>query len=248
MNSKIEIVNKEYKWKKFHGFSLLFSPKEGNFDGNLLSNKVANASPFHKTLHQVFKDFSSQDSVLSHTNKFLKLDFASWHITVWDGINGGNFDLLQNNDTHYFSRFMQSLEYSDVHHDIRDLIEKSIRWMNSSGQIRFAFRKLYNFENRVLVISLKPADLHSLDSLHKIKLIRRNLNKYFEENFGLPTGKRYLPHISLGYFVEEQSGKDFAFKHNELNTILEESLKGKTIDIDSVGLFGFSDMITFFKY
>jgi len=248
MNSKIELLNKEYKWKKFQGFSLLFCPKEDHFDGNLLSNKVSNANPFHQSLQKIITDFSSRNPILNDNSKFLKLDSFSWHTTIWDGINKGNFKLLKKSDTHYFSRFMKSLEYVDIHPDIRALIEKSIRWMNSAGEIRFTFRKLYNFENRVLVVSLKPADLISLDRLHKIKLIRFNLNKYFEDHFGLPTGKRYLPHISLGYFIDQQSGKDFAPYHYELNSILEKRMKGITMDLDTVRLFGFSDMNTFFKY
>ena len=248
MNSKIELKDSTYKWKKFPGFSLLFYAGDKNFNGNMLFNNLPQANSFYQILHKVFTDYASENPLLSDDSKFLNLDFPSWHVTVWDGINQANFSQLQREDLTYFSRFMNSLKYSDIHPDIRTLVEKSIRWMNSTGEIRFAFRKLYNYENKVMVVSLKPADISSLEKLHKIKLIRRNLNNYFEDHFGFATSKRYLPHTSLGYFVDEQAGEDFEPYHEELNSLLEKKLTNSKIAFNSVGLFGFTDMVSFFKY
>jgi len=247
MNSKIIFENQEYSWKKFPGFSLLFSPEAKNFEGKLLHNHLSTTNAFYRILHSVSSEFINNNPVLSSADRFLKLDFSSWHITVWDGINNGNYHQLKKADKLYFSRFMNSLKYSDIHRDIRELIEKSIRWMNSSGELKFAFRKLYNYENKVLVVSLKPADISSLDRLHKIKLIRRNLNNYFEDHFGFSTSMRYLPHSSLGYFVDEQAGKNFRPYHDNFNSLLEEKLYNVSINFNAVNLFSFSDMVSFFK-
>jgi len=247
MNSKISFENQEYCWKKFPGFSLLFCPNQDDFEGSLIKNSLLKNKPFYQTLYEVSSEFSKNNPILSNVNQFMGLDFSSWHVTVWDGINQGNFSQLKKEDKSDFSRFMNSLKYTDIHSDIRELIEKSIRWMNSSGEIRFAFRKLYNYENKVLVVSLKPADISSLDRLHKIKLIRRNLNNYFEDRFGFTMNLRYLPHSSLGYFVNEKAGKDFRPFHDNFNALLEEKLKNITLNFNGVNLFSFSDMITFNK-
>ena len=245
MNSKIIFENQEYSWKKFPGFSLLFSPETENINESLLQNQLSTSNSFYKILHSVSSDFMDKNPILSNADKFLKLDFSSWHVTVWDGINYGNYHQLKKEDKLYFSRFMNSLKYSDIHKDIRELIEKSIRWMNSSGELRFAFRKLYNYENKVLVVSLKPADISSLDRLHKIKLIRRNLNNYFEDHFGFATSMRYLPHSSLGYFVDKQAGENFKPYHDDFNSLLEDKLQNISINFNAIGLYSFSDMVTF---
>jgi hypothetical protein len=245
MNAKISETDTGLKWSDFRGFSILFDNGKAHYIDNLLANNLENSNYFYIVLNDVFGDFAEKNEVLNNPRKFMQLDFRSWHVTVWDGINKGNFGLLNTDNDYYFSRFMNSLKYSDIHHDIRALIDKSIRWMNTAGEIRFAFRKLYNYENQVLVVSLKPADIDSLEKLHKIKLIRRNLNSYFEENFGFATGKRYLPHSSLGYFVEEDYGKEFRPNQDKLNSILEKALKGLTLSFSKVKLFGFSDMVSF---
>jgi len=247
MNAKITKTNHTYKWKDFRGFSILFDNGQSHYDDNLLSNHFEKSPDFYRTLFTVFENYSRKNKVLADDGKFMKLTFGSWHVTVWDGINHGNFHQLKKEDAFYFSRFINTLKYRDIHPDIRALIEKSIRWMNTTGEIRFKFRKLYNYENQVLVVSLKPADLDSLEKLHKIKLIRRNLNDYFEDNFGFATGKRYLPHSSLGYFVDEKYGKEFQKYQNGLNDILAESLAGKTLNFNKTGLFSFSDMVSFYK-
>jgi len=183
---------------------------------------------------------------LGDKNHCLKLPFSSWHVTVWDGINKGNFNMLKPNYQTFFERFMEG-RFDNQHTEIIKIIATSLRWMNDIGEIKFSFRKLFNFQNQVLVISLKPADIDSLDKLHKLKLIRNNLNKYFLNNFGFATCQRFLPHSSLGYFVDEKSGSDFSKNNQALDLELSKSLKSKTLEFNAYSLFTFKNMASFYK-
>ncbi len=246
MNPKIQKTERGFDWRDFPGFSIIFDNGEFNYKDNLLSNNAEKSLVFYKSLYAAFSDFAIKNKLLSDSEKFLPLDFSSWHVTVWDGINRGNFKNLGKQSS-FFSRFMKTLKYRDLHPEIRSLIEKSIKWINKAGPINFSFRKIYNYNNEVLVVSLKPADLSSLDRLHKIKFIRSNLNNYFEENFGFATSGRYLPHVSLGYFVTNDAGEKFNAYIQALNDNLAGALDGKVLSFSSAALFSFKNMVTFFK-
>jgi len=114
-------------------------------------------------------------------------------------------------------------------------------------KITFGFKKLTIWGNKVMVARLESADPESQRSLDGLKERRSLLCKQFHEVFGIPMPRGYSPHVSLGYFANVEHGELALARLTEWIREFKKIVGEATISFESLALYGFTDMATFFK-
>lgn len=247
------------RWANFRGFSLLFdNPFDDDnlglsFDpmGGLLKIRCSMYNP-KLGFHKILKEGLDKIGVDMLVNKFLfcSLPPESYHVTVWDGVNYGNIDDVNMSDRMNFRSFLNNFPHSASRSTEFTKLISSSPLAETIDTIRFRFSKLTRWD-KVLVARLKPDDEKSRDILDRITKERCDLNESFGERFGVkPSYVDYSPHVSLGYFVNSEIAKLAAPRIDEwaeqINKALEDE-EHPTIAFESISLYGFTDMATFFK-
>jgi hypothetical protein len=187
---------------------------------------------------------------LSAERSFSPLNPASYHVTVWDGLNTAN---KRNISEEYWTELEDTLNALPA-----DLSESRLaQWPSlpllsrANWNIRFQFNKLEVFTGGcVLVALLEPLDQASKDILDGIKQARAERYDRFDSKFEFDgTRYPYSPHVSLGYFWNQAKARDAKEQlDQDWNTTFKRHTKGLSIQFNSVSLYGFLDMETLFKY
>lgn len=248
------------KWEKFPGFSLLFDhPGDQNYQRSpdqisKLANQVASEQiGFYQLIDQVREKLFPQLPYNDYL--FCPLHFSSFHVTVWDGANSKNLDSLHPTYKKYFSDMFITLPISlvDGQETIKNLLSSELTQKKNWG-VSLKFKSIESFSNNALVILLEPADDQSALALKRIEELRSQLNVQFQQAVGKSWTYRdeYLPHVSLGYFANKAYGEKFKPQIDHWNAAYQEAFMGagpekRTITFNSISLYGFTDMINFFK-
>lgn len=250
-NNKLSALN---KWATFKGFSILFdNPRESytSADNGLVQincNAKEKRTKFYTILHQsiakILPEFPKDNT------SFCPLPLSSYHVTLWDGVNHDNIDKLKPEFIESTKTYIEELPGSFCNQQaFHSIIKSSLAEINSTPDVHFMFDKLTIWKT-VLVARIKPANEVSLIALEQLKSIRLNLILDFKENFGNIFSERhmnYSPHISLGYFANPEYGGSIRKEIlNNWTSIFMKQTKGITLRFSGAGLYGFSDMVTFF--
>ena len=117
----------------------------------------------------------------------------------------------------------------------------------SDWSVTFKFDKLAKWGNQALVARLMPAGQESEKGFGRIVNEREVLSARFREQFEVGMQSGYTPHVTLGYFANEEYA-ELATPEVDRWTELARGIVGhRTIAFDSIDLYGFVDMVTFFK-
>lgn len=251
-NSKLSGIN---KWANFRGFSLLFDNPGDNYNllncglikVNCKNDEIKSIfySKLYEKLIEIIPDFPANDYL------FCPLPLSSYHVTFWDGANCDNEKKLNSDCFQLFHNYLHGFPSTfQIIQDFHSLIYLSLLTINSNMGIEFEFDKLTNW-GKVLVARLKPIENETINRLNKIKVERNKLTTNFKDKYGNIFSKHwenYSPHVSLGYFANQDYGKllnkDLLDKWKEM---FKNQLSGLTINFSSISLYGFTNMITFFK-
>lgn len=246
------------RFRPFPGFSLLFD-NPGTESYTPLGNHVwltdrqedASSCPsFYAKLRACLGK-----TVLEKLNagcRFFDLPIHSYHVTVWDGLNVANRKKV------YWSC---QPDLADFLLDLPGTLRATSKFtalpesspLAGACDIAFRFAKLSVFgDNDVLVARLKPADDESQKAFDEIQEHRSKLYERFEAQFGalLSSSKRrdtYSPHVSLGYLGNNELGAAARSQLGRWTVEFAEALENETIRFRSISLYGFLDMVTFFK-
>jgi hypothetical protein len=239
-------------WAPFNGFSLLFDNPGRSYScfetfSDLEKLDCSCEGPeleFYRTLW----NSCSQAERMIRDYLFCPLPPHSYHVTVWDGINDYNVRKLPDYIREEGERFLRELpdSFRSGSHELTRADGKQVHI--SAERIEFVYDKLENWNNSSLVVRLKPADSQSERVLLRIVEQRFRLNRLFEERFGFPTASlEYRPHVSLGYFAN----RDIASRSEQAVEAWDQQLKlitqSQSICFESISLYGFVDMETFFR-
>ncbi|UCC61495.1 MAG: hypothetical protein JSV36_11850 [Anaerolineae bacterium] len=250
-NSKI--AGLEPRWAPFRGFSLLFDNPGQSLSAMGEEWLKVYCSPGENQDLQLYRSFAKfLDEIgrleLTNTYLFCPLPPYSYHVTAWDGLNDGN---AQDVSARYHSKLESFLENLPslllTDQEFTRDIQGSPLVINTNRSISFRFSELAKWGNRVLVARLRPADQDSARELDRFVADRQALSANFQERFGIQMRSDYSPHVTLGYFANEE--------HAELATPQlarwYESAKKKvshlTVTFSRISLYGFTDMVTFFR-
>ena len=145
--------------------------------------------------------------VLTHSYLFCPLPAASYHVTVWDGLNDANVTYVNPVHREEAARFLRELPESLFASDLLDEVAASALITQTDWGIRLRFEQLEKWSNVSLVARLAPADEDSADSLKSLSNARAQLSATFHRRYHVSPNESYVPHVSLGYFANEQQAK-----------------------------------------
>lgn len=252
----MEITNPKIGFKHFPGFSLLFdNPGENSFfplgsGGHFLKvNCPVGNDPSLKLYAGLQAGLEEIDRQENLRTKYLFFDLPSYsyHVTVWDGLNEENKGKVFSNYQLAIEDFLLGLPHSLLQSYPFTTIPKSSSLCQTSREITFQFDRLSVFGESALVAQLKPSEENSVNAHKEIATERVELYEQFKKELGLGDWTSFQPHVSLGYFGNKQTGKEFKSRQDHWTGRLKKKLVSLTITFQSISLYGFADMETFFK-
>lgn len=200
-NSKLESFTP--KWARFHGFSILFDNPgenlrgEGNYSVLVANEEIG----FYAGLSEALSAIGG--TLLTNTYLFAPLPFDSYHVTVWDGINDSNLSDVEKQHQGDAASFINRLPHSIASKNIfYDFIAAS-PLLQEQEKIVFRFDTLYIWDKQVLVAALRPTE-ESIIQFNKLKTKRDAHNGAFAHKFRVSAFSDYCPHVSLGYFANQE--------------------------------------------
>jgi hypothetical protein len=97
------------------------------------------------------------------------------------------------------------------------------------------------------VALLAPADQDSEGKLRTLVAEREVLTTGFQEQFGVRTVDGFAPHVTLGYYANRDRAGLSEPQLDRWARFIREEIGTLTITFNTIGLYGFTDMITFFR-
>lgn len=250
------ISNPKIGFKRYPGFSLLFdNPGENHFlnvwqGGELLKLNTAIDTGSELQFYRRLRDGLAEIGLLTNDNPYLffVLPPPTYHVTVWDGLNEGNKGLVVSAYQKKINEFLESLPLSLLFDNpFRASIETS-PLVNRTWNIQFEFKKLSVWGKISLVAELKPSNPESAAQFVEIEARRKELYQKFEKEFGLTHWREtYSPHITLGYFGDAEGAGKARLLVQEWNEDMFKFANGVSIEFSGISLYGFTDMVNFFR-
>jgi hypothetical protein len=240
------------QWAPYPGFSLLFdNPGDLNIPLKLDGSVYQIKCDYSLSNLELYKELSETLTILKKDlsgSLFCTLPVSSYHVTVLDGFNAGNAGKLAGKEKAAVYGILSNLsKSSNKGLLLNEIITNFSFHMELKQPITFQFHKLNFWGKKVLVACLEPADKDSFRNFKALKKQRLKLLKKIKVRFGVCTAPgEYIPHVSLGYFANEESVKIDSSRLDDLTEFFREKINN-TIVFNSISLYGFIDMITFFK-
>lgn len=236
------------RWAEFRGFSLLFDnpgdcllPHGPRLD---LACDVGSdpALGFYRSLKGGLT--ALDPDLLTATYGFCPLPSPSYHVTVWDGGNADNCAQVTAEQRPGLEAYLAGLPDSlAAANALTQLALASPLVQRRDWSLEFQFDSLAL--RGAFVARLVPAEA-SRERFQAFVEERRLLNAACFAAFGIKAYDNYAPHVSLGYFANRE-GKHLASAHLPAwNAAFAERMQGQTITFARAGLYGFTDMASFF--
>jgi 2'-5' RNA ligase len=251
------ISNPKIGFKRYPGFSLLFdNPGEQHMlsiweAGKLLKLNTAIDSGSESELYRHLRDGLGEIGLFTNDNPYLffVLPPSTYHVTVWDGFNEGNKQSAFPSYHQEIFEFFEGLPLSLMFDNPFSRSIKASPLLQKRWDIQFEFKKLSIWGNVSLVVQLKPSNPSSESQFAEIEAHRSELYRRFEKEFGLTRWyPEFSPHITLGYFGNEEGVKKAHLRVQEWNNSLLKIASDASIQFSSIGFYGFTDMVNFFRF
>lgn len=250
-NSKVSGF--EPQWAPFRGFSLLFDNPDksvSSMERDWLKVDCPSDGNEYPQLYRGFVEFLNEIGRHSLTNTYLfcHLPSSSYHVTAWDGLNDGNVQGVLASYRLKLGNFLKNLPGSLLaDKEFTNEIYDSPLITSTNWSITFKFNKLAKWGNQVLVARLMPADQDSEREFKRIVDDRKALCVRFRERFKVKMRSSYSPHVTLGYFANEEHAELATPQIDRWTKLAKGKVGHQTITFSSISLYGFTDMVTFFK-
>lgn len=239
-------------WAPFHGFSLLFdNPGSGLKPMGGLKKITCNVDTdpvlsLYKALADSLETVGPD--VLMNTCLFCTLPYDSYHVTMWDGVNDGNLSRIATSYRKELETYLKGFPDSfSKPGKITKTVNASPLATKSDWNIRFRFEKLAVWANKALVACLSPVDEVSESILNQMLIERKKLNDRIGGLLDMDMQRGFKPHISLGYFANSDFADHCKKDLEGIEKIFTDKTENVSIAFDSVTLYGFTDMATFFR-
>lgn len=238
------------RWAPFRGFSILFdnpgqSLTQAGQQRMLTCN--LNADPalgFYRSLRESLAHLDLD--LLTNTYLFCPLPPPSYHVTVWDGGNDGNLGHVLPDHRHTLSLLLAGLPATlSQPNELTALVARSPLVTDDSA-ITFRYDRLFVWANIGLVAVLAPADSASARRVREIEAARRTLSARFQQEYGISASDRYLPHVSLGYFANQEGAQQATTMLETWEGVFTAAMAGQFLPFMHASVYGFTDMATFF--
>jgi len=240
-------------WAPFPGFSLLFdNPGQSPSplpEGLQKLDCPVKTNPCLK-LYQALSEAMDQlgREILFKDYSLCAMPENTYHVTVWDGLNAGNAETVSPNHSAELQPFLKGLPAALLQDStFISPAEESPLTRKMARSITFKFRDLAKWGNTSLVAILMPVDGDSEQALEWIKRERVRLSNDYHNRFGIKRNRDFYPHVTLGYFANRDYTELATPEVVHWNEVVHGMADGLTITFDSISLYGFTDMVTFFR-
>ena len=255
-----KIADLSPRWAPFRGFSILFDnpgnsllppwrggPGRGPTTSGAVQTLACDIEDPAQAFYKAVSDCA--DAIGNSATADMTLCLLpppSYHVTVWDGINAGNVDRIavdkRAQASHLLDGFPDSIASTS---STLDLPQSSPLITKRDWNLSLQLANIDIWSNAI-VASLLPAP-SSIDAFQNLIDERRDLGDRFLDQFHRDTYHPYTAHVTIGYFGNKP-GRDLAVtKLHEWKLIGDQLLNGLTLDFDSASIYGFTDMVTFFR-
>ena len=227
-----KLIGIEPRWAPFRGISLLFVNPGSEADMVL-----------YRALQEGLAKLKDNELI---NKKFLRpLPFTTHHVTVWDGVNDGNLSQVTPEFHPAWQDFLDKLPDSASSESLLSDILSSELLQRPDWNLRFRCEQIENWSHISLVARLAPADETSEESLRQLITARDALSDVFEARFGVRPHPRYTPHITLGYFANEDLAATATEDVKRWNTDLLNQTEGLILPLHRILPSLFLDMTSF---
>lgn len=250
-----KIIDLAPNWAPFRGFTVLFNSPNSHIliDGKLqqVYNNLScqtNVPIFYQGLHLAIDELDSYNLLKKYL--FCSLPSYSYHVTACSGADEGNLHLIPHTYHDKLSTFLNELPTSLINSsgDIVELTRSSTLFNKRDWNLKFEFDHLLKWNNHVLLACLSPTK-ECLQNYKSFLNARNELLEAFQSKLGIPWPENYyIPHVTLGYFANEEFAQLSTSVIKEWEALIREKLIGAYLEFQSVDLYGFMDMVTFFKH
>lgn len=248
--SNQKVAGVEPRWADFRGYSLLFdNPGDSLTPSGALLNldNQVDTDPelgFYRALNNSIVAIGREMLIRSYL--FCPLPPSSYHVTVWDGGNNANVADVVPIYRPQLEAQLKGLPSSLAQENpLTDTVLKSSLACHDV-EIVFHFDRLLKWGNSVLVAALKPSEETKVQ-LQRLTQLREGLSLEFLDLYALKGSLRYSPHVSLGYFANQESAQQATPCIEEWSTKVREQVGEQRLSFRSLSLYGFTDMAHFFK-
>jgi len=256
----LHITNKKVagfdaRWAPFHGFSILFNNpgdhclqqrRPGILD---LVNDIFSDSAlyFYKILHEGVTHLDI--NYLTNNFLFCALPSNAYHVTLWGGLNYRHITQVDSQYRSMAENWLSGLPESlcNASNDILQVPATSPLCTKCDWNVDFRFDGLKIWNNSVLVAALCP-DANSVSAFEQLCEERNQLSKKFHDRFRVVTDSEiYTPHVSLGYFANEEGAQKALAFVDDWNRWFNDALQNSILSFNNASIYGLTDMISFFK-
>ena len=224
-----KLIGLEPRWAPFRGVSLVFDSPD---DDALLRALRAGVAAL------------SRDSLI--TEHYLRpLPPASYHVTVWDGVNDGKLPEVVPEFRAEWERFLQAIPTESFPDHLFREVRNSELVACPDWDLRLRCARIENWSDVSLVAHLEPSDDASAERLRRIRIAREALTEAFGNKFGVRPHPDYTPHVTLGYFANAGLAASSAPAVARWNAALMRKTADLVLGLRRVHLSAFSDMTSF---
>ncbi len=248
--SNQKVAGFEPRWADFRGYSLLFDNPGDSLTSSgallALDNQV-DTNPelgFYQALNNSVGAIGREMMIRSYL--FCPLPPSSYHVTVWDGGNDANVANVVPGYRPQLEAQLKDFPSSLAQKNpLTDLVF-AFPLVTNQTIITFRFDRLVKWGNNVLVARLMPSE-DSQAEFQELVALRSSLSAEFAAVTGLSLSRQYAPHVSLGYFANQESAQQVTPCIDTWSEVVREQIGEQHLAFHSVSLYGFTDMAHFFK-
>ncbi len=236
------------RWAEFRGFSLLFDNPGGCLQAhgprlNLACDVGSDpALGFYRSLRDGLT--ALDPDLLTAAYGFCPLPPPSYHVTVWDGGNADNSARVTGEQRPKLEAYLAGLPDSlTAANDLTQIALASPLMQRRDWNLEFEFDRLAL--RGAFVARLTPTEA-SRGRFEEFVEERRRLNTACFDTFGIKASDNYTPHVSLGYFANREGAHQASAHLPAWSAAFAEWMQGQTLTFAHAGLYGFTDMASFF--
>lgn len=248
--SNPKVAGFEPRWADFRGYSLLFDNPGTSLTASgailHLDNPVETDPElgFYRALTASVSAIGREMLIRSYL--FCPLPPPSFHVTVWDGGNAANVaDVVEPHRSELEAQ-LEHLPLSLTQNTALTELVLASALAAHGAEITFRFDRLAKWGNSVLIAKLQPSE-ESQAHFQELAALRSSLSAEFAQMTGLNASKSYTPHVSLGYFANEEAAQLATPCIDAWSTVVREQVGNQSLSFRSASLYGFTDMAHFFK-
>ena len=253
--SNRKVAGFNVRWASFRGFSILFN----NRGDHCLQSRSPQISYLHNNIsndtalefYKILEEGITRLDVDTLTSQFLfcALPSSTYHVTLWGGLNYRHISQIDPQYRSTAENWLSGLPESlcNMAEDILQLPSMSSLCQKRDWSIKFRFDRLAIWNNSVLVVALR-IDADSVTDFEQLVEERSRLSTQFHNRFNVLTdSKSYEPHVSLGYFANDEGARKALDFVNDWNRWFSDALQNSSLTFTNASIYGLTDMITFFK-